>query len=310
MSRKPQTELEALIAAALREVQRFFDDHYQRALGTAWSGGTATSITAQATEVLTKVRLLTALAGVARMRSFLDVVKQGAQPGEPMFKPTEIAVRGEPKRTPASVVKVFDEARTLPTARAAGYMARELEIDRALAREMHDAFRSWESVAIRAPAEIINDKAQALLREYKAQLAPTDVPTESKFRAFAQERTPKFTQNTAQTTMRADQGVAYGQGLEKQMDAVAQWVGGWKYLSAGDDAVRTVHRLLNGKVFPLHRRGLIPPSGFGCRCAWVVMPAGSATLSDAEVDALEALNEAENPGWLKSPLQIPLGGVG
>jgi SPP1 gp7 family putative phage head morphogenesis protein len=108
-----------------------------------------------------------------------------------------------------------------------------------------------------------------------------------------------------ETVFRAQVGVAYGAGRQRQMlaPAVAEAFPCWEYRDSRDSRVRPSHRALHGLVFEKsdsEALRIMPPGGFGCRC--VAVSRGPEYLDKVA----KRLPEGAGPdaGWDRSPIDM------
>lgn len=129
------------------------------------------------------------------------------------------------------------------------------------------------------------------------------------FKAAAEKVTNDFNTNWLKTEYNLSVAVGQNSAAFARAFAEQDTISYVQYLTAGDSNVRTVHALLDGKIFSLkdpEALRLWPPNGFGCRCEMTQYPhnVDKNRLSKGK-EATKLLGD----GWSKSQFGINRGDI-
>lgn len=285
-----RTDLAILFAAIEREAVEEMSRSWRSVLGMAFEGRQG-RVGKALISTVSKAKALAYLAGIVKIAGQLDFETGGIVPSKspPMIDVVEKFIDK----------KVGDAVLTA---------AKELNVPEAFARKIVDKVRSEETATVRPISERLNAEAREAKRLYdvkkfeEKRANPDKLITQSEadFVRFVEKEKPDVAASSARLVFRNESAEAYRQGAEEGMRRIEPFAGGWQYHSVGDGAVRPSHAALDGKVFPINRRELMPPFAFNCRCTFTIVGKDfeDEVLDSRNVDALIMQTKAAGEGLL------------
>lgn len=266
-------ELRALVNAARARLTDLFRDEFTIAAESA-AKNTGYLLSEETADMLGKLVALVDLAGRARFFRELKALERRARLAGPSNVEPAVAIQ-------TALDLPFEQAITDFTTRVVTPIS---EVSAALAptvaQKVALVYRNHGFTMAKVAERTMLEKVQAKLVEF-LQTGDSD---RKQFAAWFTETNPDLPDTYADVVFRNNVNTAYSSGRHQQMKDAGDLVGGWQYVTAGDQSVRPAHAALDGKVFPMSRADLMPPLGHNCRCTAIPVERGAATLRSDEID--------------------------
>lgn len=282
MMRAANTVLGKLMAEAYREHASALAD------GRNWRIPDATA------EKLGVMAALGDLAGRARFFRELRALQSRARLEKEPTSRISVVFRESMDLPFEQAVSHFVNRAVVPISQAAS--ANAASIERVVATVYRGHGFTMARVADQQMLESTKAKLDAFLREGNSDRRD--------FAKWFNERNPDLPEAYAETVFRNNVNTAYSAGRSRQMRASADFLGGWQWVTIGDNAVRPAHAALDGKVFPLTRTDLMPPKAHNCRCTAIPVEPETKAMKDADVESVVSKAIEADPAfadWIREP---------
>lgn len=289
-----RNELASLFAIARSRLQATFAAQFAE-FAKAEAEGRSYRIPDDVSAELSKLTALCDLAGRARLFREMKAIERRVALERDTPARIDLTVR-------ESMQLPFDEAIQDFTRRAIQPISVAAEVNAAsIASAVTRVYRThgftMARVAERTMLEQVKSKLDAFLE--------TGEGNRDEFAKWFTQRNPDLPEAYADTVFRNNVNTAYSAGRAQQMREVGdEFLGGWQWVTAGDNAVRDAHAALNGKVFSLSRTDLMPPKAHNCRCTAIPVERGVKAMGYADTEAAISAATKADPkfaDWIREP---------
>ena len=273
-------ELDAIVAAAMKVLTPVIVDAYWALADKRGKG----KLSKAASDAILKARALADLAGRAR---FLREI------GPSIRKKLNLS----PLRADTKISVEIEKDLALAPAEAVKNMAARLAIPAETAMEVAAVYTAGNFAAVKAVTKAMADQIKNKLEKALAE----GIPQKDFTKWMQSVDGDAFPEAYANTVYRTNMNEAYSAGRLQQLKEIEDEFIGWRYETAGDDAVRAEHAALDGKVFSMDATDLMPPLGFNCRCTWVPIENGENVGELADPQSARASISDADSSFLHTP---------